>query len=86
MIQGFCYGTIFSVMPSLTADLYGLKNFGANYGTIFLAWGVGGIIGPMAAARVFDATGAYSIAYIIACTLTIISLAVAFTIKIKKAE
>jgi MFS family permease len=83
MIQGFCYGTIFCVMPSLTADLYGLKNFGANYGSLFLAWGVGGIIGPMTAARVFDTTGEYSIAYMIACALTVVALAIVFAIKIK---
>jgi MFS family permease len=86
IIQGFCYGTIFSVMPSLTSDLYGLKNFGANYGTIFLAWGIGGIIGPMTAARVLDTTGAYNAAYIIACVLSVISLIIVFTLKIKKKE
>jgi len=84
LITGFCYGTIFSVMPSLTADLYGLKHFGANYGSIFLAWGIGGIIGPMSAARVFDATGAYYFAYIIACGLTILALLILFTFKGKK--
>jgi MFS family permease len=84
IVQGFCYGTIFSVMPSLTADLYGMKNFGANYGSLFLAWGVGGIIGPMTAARVFDATGGYGMAYMTACVLTVVSLAIVFAMKIKK--
>jgi MFS family permease len=84
MVQGFCYGTIFSVMPSLTADLYGMRNFGANYGSLFLAWGVGGIIGPMTAARVLDTTGEYSIAYMIACALTVVALAIVFAMKIKK--
>jgi MFS family permease len=84
MVQGFCYGTIFSVMPSLTADLYGMKNFGANYGSLFLAWGVGGIIGPMTAARVLDTTGQYSIAYMIACALTVVALAIVFAMKIPK--
>jgi MFS family permease len=85
IVQGFCYGTIFSVMPSLTADLYGMKNFGANYGSLFLAWGIGGIIGPMTGARVLDTTGGYSAAYMIACALTVVALAIVFAMKIKKA-
>lgn len=56
LVQGFCYGTIFAVMPSLSADLFGLKNFGSNYGTLFLAWGIGGVIGPMVAAGVYDSS------------------------------
>ena len=86
LVQGFCYGTIFAVMPSLTADLYGLKSFGANYGCLFLAWGIGGIIGPMMAASVFDATrasgaaGNYYLSYIIACALSVVSLILVFVL------
>ncbi|NTV90725.1 MAG: OFA family MFS transporter [Clostridiales bacterium] len=85
MVAGFCYGTIFSVFPSTTADFYGLKNFGANYGCVFLAWGIGGVIGPMTAARIVDTTGAYNSAYIVACALTILALAITFTFKKKAA-
>jgi MFS family permease len=84
LIQGFCYGTIFSVMPSMTADMYGLNSFGAIYGTIFLAWGIGGIIGPMTAARVFDSSGTYDAAYLIACALSLVSLVLAFLLLKRK--
>jgi len=84
LIQGFCYGTIFASMPTLTSDLYGLKSFGSNYGTVFLAWGIGGIIGPMTAARVFDTTGAYNTAYLIACALSACALILVFLIRVKK--
>ncbi|MGN6554820.1 MAG: L-lactate MFS transporter [Verrucomicrobiota bacterium] len=39
---GFNYGANLSLFPSLTKDLWGLKNFGMNYGVLFTAWGVGG--------------------------------------------
>ena len=39
---GFNYGTNLSLFPSITKDLWGLKNFGSNYGILFTAWGVGG--------------------------------------------
>ncbi|MCL1829244.1 MAG: OFA family MFS transporter [Oscillospiraceae bacterium] len=82
---GFCYGTVFAVMPTLTADLFGLLNFGSNYGTLYLAWGIGGIIGPMAGAVIYDATFAYSAAYIIAGALSAVSLVLAFALRKAKA-
>jgi len=81
LAAGFCYGSIFSVMPALTSDLYGLKNFGANYGTVFLAWGIGGIIGPMTAASIFDKTGAYDTSFLIACALSVAALIIVFGIR-----
>jgi len=84
MVQGFCYGTIFAVMPSFTTDLFGFRNFGSNYGTVVLAWGVGGVIGPMTAARVFDVSGDYGAAYYIACVLSLASLALVFALRKRK--
>jgi nitrate/nitrite transporter NarK len=39
---GFNYGANLSLFPSIAKDLWGLKNFGMNYGCLFTAWGVGG--------------------------------------------
>ena len=41
---GFNYGANLSLFPSLTKDLWGLRNFGVNYGCLFTAWGVGGFV------------------------------------------
>lgn len=46
-LAGIGYGTLLAVFPSVMADLYGLKNFGTNYGILYTAWGVGGFIGPV---------------------------------------
>ena len=43
---GFSYGGYLAMMPSFTADYYGAKNVGANYGTVFTAWGICGFIVP----------------------------------------
>ena len=45
------YGGGFGTMPSFTADYFGTKYMGVNYGWILLAWGVGGIVGPIFVAR-----------------------------------
>ncbi|MDU5083461.1 OFA family MFS transporter [uncultured Tissierella sp.] len=80
-IAGLCYGAAFSVFPAAVTDLYGIKNFGINYGLTYTGWGVGGIIGPMTAAAIFDSTHNYNTAYIVAGTLLVISTIIAFTFK-----
>lgn len=81
VVVGFCYGAGVSVFPSAISDKYGPKYYGQNFGLMFTAWGFGGIIGPMTAATIYDATGNYSLAYIIAFSLMSISLMITFTFK-----
>lgn len=51
---GFNFGGNFSLFPTITADTFGTKNVGKNYGWIFLAYGVGGIFGPMMGGKLGD--------------------------------
>ena len=69
----WCYGTQLSVFASTTADFYGTRNLGMNYGLLFSAWGVAGIIGPMVGAQVFDATGDYRYAFYAAGALALVA-------------
>jgi len=80
-IAGFCYGASFSVFPVIVSDFYGMENFGVNYGIVYTGWGVGGVIGPMVAAKVFDSTNSYRIAYMIAFILLCIALIISLTFK-----
>lgn len=59
----WCYGTQLSVFATTTADFYGTKHLGLNYGMLFTAWGVAGILGPAIAGRVFDQFGDYRYAF-----------------------
>ncbi len=70
---GFCYGSCLSLFPSKTADQWGTKNFGLNYGILFTAWGVGGVFGPILAGLIADATGAYTMAYLISAGMLIVA-------------
>lgn len=56
---GFAYGAEFAVMPAFTADYFGTKNVGINYGIVFTAWGVAGIVGPVIGAQVRTAFGSF---------------------------
>jgi OFA family oxalate/formate antiporter-like MFS transporter len=71
----YCYGTQLSVFASTTADFYGTRNLGLNYGLMFTAWGAAGIVGPGIAARVYDQFGAYRYAFFIASGLAVVALA-----------
>jgi nitrate/nitrite transporter NarK len=54
------YGGGFGTMPSFTADYFGTKYMGVNYGWILLAWGVAGIVGPIFVSTVKDVTGSFT--------------------------
>lgn len=72
ILAGFCFGTLLSTFPAITAELYGLKNYGANYGIVFLAWGLSGILAPVTADIFFDLHGNFQMAYIIAAVMLVL--------------
>lgn len=80
-VTGLCYGASFSAFPATIIDLFGIKYFGANYGLIMTAWGFGGVVGPMMAAAVYDASKNYDMAYIISGALLVITLLLTFTFR-----
>ncbi len=54
-VIGFNFGGNFALFPAATADFFGNKNVGLNYGWVFLAYGVAGIAGPQIAGFFKDA-------------------------------
>jgi MFS transporter, OFA family, oxalate/formate antiporter len=70
----YCYGTQLSVYASTSADFYGTKNVGFNYGLLLLAWGVAGILGPFLGGRVYVATGEYRWAFYVAAMVSAAAL------------
>jgi OFA family oxalate/formate antiporter-like MFS transporter len=53
-VIGFNFGGNFALFPSITADTFGNKFVGQNYPWVFLAYGVGGIAGPLMGGRLGD--------------------------------
>jgi OFA family oxalate/formate antiporter-like MFS transporter len=80
----WCYGTQLSVFASTTADFFGTKNLGLNYGVLFTAWGAAGIIGPAVAARVFDTFGDYRYAFFAASALSVIAFLALSVVRVPK--
>ena len=70
----WCYGTQLSVNGSATSDFWGTKNAGINYGMLFTAWGVAGIIGPRIGGVLFDKYHNYQAAFYAAAVLAAVAL------------
>ena len=70
----WCYGTLLSVNASTASDFWGTKNAGINYGMLFTAWGVAGIIGPRIGGVLFDKYQNYEAAFYTAAGLAVIAL------------
>jgi len=81
IIIGFSYGSCLSLFPSITADYYGLKNLGINYGIVFTAWGAGGLVMPIVAGAFFDASGSYTQGFYVAAVLCLAAAAITFIVK-----
>jgi OFA family oxalate/formate antiporter-like MFS transporter len=56
------YGGGLSLMPAFTADYFGSKHLGLNYGLVFIGWGVAFFV-PQLAGYVKDATGSLDHAF-----------------------
>ncbi|PKN29342.1 MAG: MFS transporter [Deltaproteobacteria bacterium HGW-Deltaproteobacteria-21] len=83
---GFNYGTNLSLFPSYTKDLWGLKNFGINYGLVFSAWGVGGFILSRLSQMLYASTGRFTSSFVTAAILLIIGAVLTFILKARLAK
>ncbi|WGV97971.1 OFA family MFS transporter [Vibrio sp. YMD68] len=75
------YGTLLAVFPSLTAEYYGLKNYGTNYGVLYTAWGIGGALGVAVVGYSMSHNGGYSLAYTISAAMMAVCVVLAFVTK-----
>ncbi len=78
---GFNFGGNFALFPLLTLENFGPKNLGANYGAIFTSYGVGGILGPVMAGKVWDNMGTFKWAFIIAAIACIAAAVLALLLR-----
>jgi len=69
------YGGGLALMPSFTADFYGPKNLGFNYGLVFIGWGLGFFMARLAG-TIKDITGSLNWAYIISGIILVVAVIV----------
>jgi OFA family oxalate/formate antiporter-like MFS transporter len=74
MTIGICYGGFLSLMAPCTAELFGAKHLGINFGIMFLTVGLAAVVGPRLAAVVKISSNGYSQAFIIAAALNAVGV------------
>jgi oxalate/formate antiporter len=75
----FGWGEIFSLFPSTLTDTFGPKYAATNYGFLYIAQGVGSILGGPAAAYLKQMTGSWTSVFIIVAALDIVTALLAVT-------
>jgi OFA family oxalate/formate antiporter-like MFS transporter len=67
------YGGGLALLPAFTADFYGAKNLGFNYGIVFLGWGLGFFMARLAG-TIKDMTGSLDYALYLSGAILIIAV------------
>jgi MFS transporter, OFA family, oxalate/formate antiporter len=76
----FGWGEIFSLFPSTLTDTFGPKYASTNYGFLYIAQGVGSILGGPAAAFLKQTTGSWTAVFVIVAALDVITAVLAITV------
>lgn len=75
ILVGLCHGTFMGVFPSFCTDRFGSRYNTVNYGIMFTGFSLAGIVGPVLLSRVYRASGSYRLAFVLACALAILGIA-----------
>ena len=78
---GFNYGVNFALFPAITTDTFGHKFFGQNYVYVFLAYGLGGTVGPMLCGYLGDMNN-FQLAFIITGIMSLVAAGIITTVRI----
>ncbi|MBP3959342.1 OFA family MFS transporter [Gemmata sp. G18] len=79
-VMAWQYGGTLAVLPALTADYYGPKNLGLNYGLVFVGWGFAFFV-PLVASSIKDRTGQWGGAFYLSAGLLVTAVLVSRIIR-----
>ncbi|ADO00778.1 LOW QUALITY PROTEIN: membrane protein, major facilitator superfamily [Citrifermentans bemidjiense Bem] len=82
---GFNYGSNLTLFPSFAKDYWGFKNYGLNYGVLFSAWGVGGLVMGRVSEMMNAQPGGLNKSFILAGSCLALGTIVTFFLREKKA-
>lgn len=79
---GLTFGGVMGVFPSVTADLFGAKYMGVNYGIMFSGYGIAAFFGPRIGATIAENNGGdFTQAFNIALIICLVGLTLAILFK-----
>jgi len=79
-----CYGGGFGTMPATAGDFFGVKNAGAIYGLMIVAWSIAGVVGPQVAATLIGSSKNYTTAYTVIAVIALVAMALPLITKLPR--
>lgn len=77
-IVGVCFGAFMGIFPGFTSSQFGSKNNSTNYGIMFVGFALAGLLGPSAMKTLYERSGSYQPAFLIAIGLALLGIGAAF--------
>lgn len=74
----FGWGEIFSLFPSTLTDTFGTKNATTNYGFLYMAQGIGSVLGGPVAAMIYVSSGSWMPVFALIIAMDVITALLAF--------
>lgn len=68
------FGGFLGSFPGITAENWGASKSASNYGWMFTAYGIAAVFGPSLASKMREATGSYSLAFIISIVMAVVGM------------
>ncbi|MGB9377710.1 MAG: OFA family MFS transporter [Mycobacteriales bacterium] len=79
-----CYGGGFGTMPATAGDFFGVRNAGAIYGLMIIAWSIAGVVGPQIVAKLIGDAKNYTTAYTVIAVIALVSIVIPVITKIPR--
>lgn len=81
-----CYGGGFGTMPATAGDFFGVKNAGAIYGLMLVAWSIGGVVGPIVISSLLGDSDqpSYTLAYTTVGIIALVSVLLTLVTKLPR--
>jgi MFS transporter, OFA family, oxalate/formate antiporter len=74
----FGWGEIFSLFPSTLTDTFGTKNATTNYGFLYMAQGIGSVLGGPVAAMIYVSSGSWMPVFALIIAMDVLTALLAF--------
>jgi MFS family permease len=81
VLLGVGYSVTASLTPAMVSDRFSGRHFGAIVGIGLLGAAVGSALGPWIAGRLYDTTGSYTVAFMLAAACGVISAAAGWRVR-----
>lgn len=73
-----------AIRMSIIPEYFGTKAVGTLIGIAGVAWGLGGIVGPILAGYIFDTTASYNLAFLTGALLLLVGMIAALFLNAPK--